>query len=256
MSAARGTALAAAVLLATAGASSAQSLEQRVLAVKNGSVRLSYATRPGVCGNGDHGVSVRSHDDEKDGWRSDCEEGPARLTIHMSGGEVVDVNTRVGGHWLPKDGVTDLGTVPARDAATMLLALARRGGRGADEAIFPAMIADSVPDVWKELVALARTPNVRTDVRKSAVFWVGQAAADAATKDLKALVGDEALESEVRESAVFALSQRPTDQAVPALMEVARTNRDPKLRRSAIFWLGQTDDPRALAYFEEVLTKP
>ena len=105
-------------------------------------------------------------------------------------------------------------------------------------------------------MALARTPNVRTDVRKSAVFWVGQAAADAATKDLKALVGDEALESEVRESAVFALSQRPTDQAVPALMEVARTNRDPKLRRSAIFWLGQTDDPRALAYFEEVLTKP
>jgi len=42
---------------------------------------------------------------------------------------------------------------------------------------------------------------------------------------------------------------------VPALMEVARTNRDPRLRKSAIFWLGQTDDPRALAYFEEVLTQ-
>jgi HEAT repeat protein len=73
--------------------------------------------------------------------------------------------------------------------------------------------------------------------------------------DLQALVGDDALEREVRESAVFALSQRPRDEAIPALMEVARTNRDPRLRKSAIFWLGQTGDPRALAYFEEVLTR-
>jgi HEAT repeat protein len=55
---------------------------------------------------------------------------------------------------------------------------------------------------------------------------------------------------------VFALSQRPKDEAVPALLQVARTSRDPRLRKSAIFWLGQTDDARALAYFEDVLTKP
>jgi hypothetical protein len=28
------------------------------------------------------------------------------------------------------------------------------------------------------------------------------------------------------------------------------------LRRKAIFWLGQSDDPRALSLFEELLTKP
>jgi len=69
-------------------------------------------------------------------------------------------------------------------------------------------------------------------------------------------VGDDAIEREVRESAVFALSQRPKDEAVPALLQVARTSRDPALRKRAIFWLGQTDDARALAYFEDVLTKP
>ena len=169
---------------------------------------------------------------------------------------MVDVTTRVAGRWLPKEGVTDLGTVPARDAAQLFLRLARRDSQGAEDAIFPAIIADSTKDLWRELIAMARAPKLRTDVRKSAVFWVGQEAAAAATRDLQDVVGDDAIEREVRESAVFALSQRPKDEAVPALLQVARTSRDPALRKRAIFWLGQTDDARALAYFEDVLTKP
>jgi len=34
-----------------------------------------------------------------------------------------------------------------------------------------------------------------------------------------------------------------------------RSNRDPEMRRKALFWLGQSGDPRALALFEELLTK-
>jgi HEAT repeat protein len=60
----------------------------------------------------------------------------------------------------------------------------------------------------------------------------------------------------VRETAVFALSQRPRDEGVPALITIAKKNPDPELRRKAIFWLGQSDDPRAIALFEELLTKP
>jgi HEAT repeat protein len=62
------------------------------------------------------------------------------------------------------------------------------------------------------------------------------------------------VDRDVREHAVFALSQQPRDVGVPALIEIARTNRDPEVRRKAFFWLGQTRDPRALALFEEVLT--
>jgi len=39
------------------------------------------------------------------------------------------------------------------------------------------------------------------------------------------------------------------------LIRIARTHRNPELRRKAIFWLGQSEDPRALALFEELLTK-
>ena len=43
---------------------------------------------------------------------------------------------------------------------------------------------------------------------------------------------------------------------MPALIQIARSNRDREVRKKAFFWLGQTNDPRALALFEEVLTKP
>ena len=55
--------------------------------------------------------------------------------------------------------------------------------------------------------------------------------------------------------AVFALSQLPKDEAVPKLIEVARSNRNAEVRRQAMFWLGQSKDPRALKFFEEVLRR-
>jgi HEAT repeat protein len=52
---------------------------------------------------------------------------------------------------------------------------------------------------------------------------------------------------------VFALSQRPSEESVPALIRIARTNRHPELRKTALFWLGQSEDPRAITLFEELL---
>ena len=62
-------------------------------------------------------------------------------------------------------------------------------------------------------------------------------------------------DTEVKKKAVFALSQLPKDEAVPKLIAVARSQRNPEVRKQAFFWLGQSHDPRALAYIQEVLTK-
>jgi HEAT repeat protein len=149
----------------------------------------------------------------------------------------------------------DLGTVNAGEAASYLLSLAQteRGSLG-EKAIFPATIADSA-DVWPTLIKIARNPNIPRPARSQAVFWVGQAAGEAATANLTSIVGDNSVDQEVREQAVFALSQRPRDEGVPALIAVAKTNRDPEIRKKALFWLGQSGDPRALDLFEELLTK-
>ena len=231
----QGGALAALALFATTATAGAQSLESRVYAKPNATVRLSYASRPGVCGGTNGNISM-SDDRDKDGWESDCEKGPVMVTLILSGGSVTRITTRVGGRWTTKDGVTDLGTVPAAQAAQLMLTIARKGSKAADDAILPAMLADSVT-IWPQLISLAKDEKLNEDVRKSAVFWVGQAAASAATAGLVEVVGDDALNRDVRESAVFALSQRPNDEGIPALLAIAKKDKDPKVRKSAMFWL-------------------
>ena len=244
-------------------------LERRVAAAPDGIVHLTFAARPGVCGNGRGSVSMDCDDGNcgnysvnvgNRDWREveyDCDPGPVRVSLRVSGGKVTTMRTYVGGRWRTTtgDGVTDLGTVSARDAAAYFLALASKDpGAGGEHAVFPAILADSVT-VWPDLLRLARNTNVSRKARRQAVFWLGQAAGEAATKGLTDLVEDRTGDRDVREQAVFALSQRPHDEGVPALIRIVRENPDPELRKKAIFWLGQSDDPRALALFEELLTK-
>src|SRR5690242_10800056 len=256
-----------ALLLLFAGTASAQTLEQRVAKASDGSVRFSFAAKPGVYGNGRNSISwdcdkghCRNQMDgnwsDHDDWDMPCDSGPVRVALTKSGGRITDLRVYVGGEWRANASATDLGTVSAKDAASFLPALAMRDeSRAAEKAILPAVLADSVTN-WPDLLKIAKSDQISRKVRRSAVFWLGQAAGDAATKGLTDLVDDGNADRDVRESAVFALSQRPRDEGVPALIRIARDNKDPDLRRKAIFWLGQSDDPRALSLFEELLTRP
>lgn len=258
------------ILLAAAALFQQGSLEQRIGRAPDGSVRFSYAAKPGVYGNGrniiswncrngrncSNQVSENYSDMDQEDWASACDSGPVRIALTVRSGRVTDLRAYVGGEWRPGTNVTDLGIVSGKDAAAYLLALAAKDEtRASEKAIFPAMLADSVT-LWPDLLRMARNANLSRKLRRSAVFWVGQAAGDAATRGLTDIVDDGATDRDVREQAVFALSQRPRDEGVPALIRIAKENRDPELRRKAIFWLGQSDDPRAVTLFEELLLRP
>ena len=260
------TAVVLATLAAAAGIAPAQSIASRVARVSNGTVRMSFAARPGICGSGNSITHTNgrgrttwgdnwnnSRDVE---WESDCSLGPARVVLDRRGGELTDLRFYVGGRWRPAaSDVVDLGTVRAPEAADYLLSIveSNRGSVG-KKAIFPATIADSA-EIWPRLIKIARNPDLPRESRTQSVFWLGQAAGDAATANLSSLVLDNSVDREVREQAVFALSQRPRDEGVPALIAVAKTNKDPEIRKKALFWLGQSGDPRALDLFEQLLTK-
>src|SRR5690606_22602875 len=140
------------------------------------------------------------------------------------------------------------------DAVDYFLDLARAAApRGVGEdAVFAAMLAD-VADVWRDLLDIARDPSLRQDVRRASIFWLGQEAGGAVTAGIAAIAADEREEQEVREAAIFALSQQPDDLGVAALMDLARTAREAETRRSAMFWLAQSDDARVVEFFEEIL---
>ncbi len=257
----RATAVMLAAMVVGQGALDAQSIASRVSGVRSGTVRMSFPAAAGVCGNGRGNISVRRGDGTSTyssnstrgrEWEDECEAGPVRVALDVAGGAVTDVRAYVGGRWRG-EAELDLGAVPAHEASAYLLDLAGRAdAKPAKEAIFPAMIAEGVT-VWPQLLALAKDADRPRDVRNSAIFWVSQAAGEAATKGLQEVVDDPRGDREVRKSAVFSLSQRPKDESVPALINIARSNKDPELRRSAIFWLGQSKDPRAVKYFEEIL---
>ncbi|MGH9763379.1 MAG: HEAT repeat domain-containing protein [Blastocatellia bacterium] len=104
------------------------------------------------------------------------------------------------------------------------------------------------------LIKVAETEQDRS-LRKSAIFWLGQKAGEVTLKVLSNLVDQNGGETEVKKAAVFAISRRPADEAVPLLINIARRNSDRSVRKQAMFWLGQTEDSRAVDFFKEVLSK-
>jgi HEAT repeats len=237
--------------LALPAALPAQTLAQRVASLGSGGLRFSFAARPGVCASG-HGITITT-DEQSDEWVSDCTPGPIRVSLRVRDGKVSAANTYVGGRWRRTEpGTTDLGTLPAREAASDLIALAETTRFDTEELVTAATLADSAV-VWPDLLRLARRTDLPLETRQQAIFWLSQAAGAAATRGLDSIANDPAGELEVRKHAVFALSQRPADEGVPALIHIARTSPHAEVRKTALFWLGQSGDPRALALFEELL---
>lgn len=238
----------------------AQSLAGRVANVRNGKVRMTFASRPEVCGGGNW---ISRGGNNRMNWSDDvssdviydeeCSHSPVRLVLSVDDGRVVKLRTYVGGRWRPATSETvDLGAVSTRDATSYLLSLASSDNKVGREAIMPATLADSVR-IWPQLFRIARAESISTSTRKQAMFWLGQAASDAVAPERRN--DRDSDDSEVKKSAVFALSQRRNGEAVPALIQVARNNRDPEVRRSALFWLGQSGDARAVSLFEEILSR-
>lgn len=92
-----------------------------------------------------------------------------------------------------------------------------------------------------------------THVRRQAVFWLGQRAGNEVIGELREAAADP--NDEVKEMAVFAISQLPRNESVPELIRLAKTHSSRAVREKAIFWLGQTGDPLALDFIQDVLTR-
>lgn len=242
---------AAAALTASSGA--AQGVAARVAQARDGTVQLRYASRPGACGDGESfihfGIGRGSYEHYSNGDVRPCEPGPVRLVLSVHDGRVERLREYVG----PDRGVhadSDLGTVSTAEAARYLTPLIESAdGSVAQQAMEALILADST-DPWPTLLRVARAPATSRRVERSAAFWLSQGATE---KLGLADVEERGTDDEVRAQAVFALSQQPRETSVPELLTVARESKHPIARARALFWLGQSGDPRALDLFAQVL---
>lgn len=253
---------AAALLLCAAAPVGAQALASRVAAAGNGLVNFHFAARCGVCGDGERFMRLgRSYQGE---WSSGsrtgpCDDGPVQVRLTLRESEVERVEAWVG-TLRTRDG-RDLGGVSPGESAKYLLGIVRRGHTSASaNAILPAVLADSAV-AWPSLLAVARdSENLSRAARQDAAFWLSRFAAAVAEGRGRDLFADDEQddvrdggEEGLRKHAVFVLFQLPRREGIPALLDIARSNRDRKMRRQALFWLGQSGDARALALFEALL---
>ena len=111
----------------------------------------------------------------------------------------------------------------------------------------------TAPEATALLIDMARH-DTNPKLRGKALFWLAQKAAE---KQAAEVIPNAALndpDRAVKERAVFALSQLPPGEGIPRLIELAKSNADPNVRKKAVFWLGQSKDPRATDFIAGVLT--
>jgi HEAT repeat protein len=103
------------------------------------------------------------------------------------------------------------------------------------------------------LLGIARDTTQRIEMRKQALFWAGQGGVSLA--ELTRLY-DIVKDQPMREQLIFVYSQRDEPQALDKLIEIAKRDSNPELRKRALFWVGQSDDSRAVQAIQEIIDQP
>ena len=103
------------------------------------------------------------------------------------------------------------------------------------------------------LMGIALNPKEDIELRKKALFWAGQSGV--AVSEMSKLY-DRMGDSEMKEAIIFGLSQRQSDRAaMDKLFDIAKNEKDPELRKKAIFWLGQSRDPRVQQFLMDLINR-
>ncbi|HSE68127.1 MAG TPA: HEAT repeat domain-containing protein [Gemmatimonadales bacterium] len=105
-------------------------------------------------------------------------------------------------------------------------------------------------DNGKWLMDLATDETEPIEMRKKALFWAGQTGTS--ITDLINLYG-RAKNSEIKEQLIFVYSQRGDKASMDKLLDIAKNEPDKELKKKAIFWLSQSDDPRAAGFLQSII---
>ncbi len=242
------------IVSAANSASAQQTVERRIAGAPAGNVTFHFASRADVCGDGR--TYIRADDmwmgSFNDGVRSmECERGPIRVLLTRDGTELIRITT-FAGPVAEEPGATNLGAVPAADAAAYLLGIASRiDGRPGREAIMPAALADSAK-VTRELLAIARNTDRSREVRRSALSWVvrrrgevGELSGEEVSRTLVAIARDENEVRTVRDQALSSLSRLESSSSLDALVAMTTGTTEAWLARRAIESMASSGDPRA-----------
>jgi len=108
-------------------------------------------------------------------------------------------------------------------------------------------------DRW--LLGIALDTSYSEDLRGHALWTAGQNGV--AGSELAAIYDKlPARDQQVKEKLIWVMSESRDAEATDKLVEIAQKDRDREMRKKALFWLGQKNDPRVQKILMDILTKP
>ncbi|HEX2138591.1 MAG TPA: HEAT repeat domain-containing protein [Woeseiaceae bacterium] len=133
--------------------------------------------------------------------------------------------------------VADLGEIDTEASFEWLSGLVRSGSRVSEDAM--AAIAMHRGDAPLRFLTDAANGRAEGEIRKSAIFWLGQVRIPEASGTIERLMlsGDR---PDIRQHAAFALSQSTSPNRTEALIRQGREDPNGDTRSQAWFWLAQT----------------
>jgi hypothetical protein len=251
-------AIAVAVSRAPLGAQSVA----RSVAATDGLVQVIFPSRSNLCGDGVSFIQVMNGRnnrmyigsgtyESRDGWRDrPCYAGPVRVVASVESGQVIRLKSYVGP--IP-DNTKDTRTInaSAADAVVWLVDLAQRAGARVASSAIQSMTFAAASTPWDAVLRIARDAYRPSEVRREATTWLAYGVTE--KLGLADLDENRTDDDEMRTQAVFVLSQMRKSESVPELIDLVKTAKNQTVRKSAIFWLGQSGDARAVDVYAELL---
>jgi hypothetical protein len=129
--------------------------------------------------------------------------------------------------------------------------LASRPGEDIEQRAISGLGASRAPDATGLLISIARegrTPGLRSQ----AVSALGRRSGPKVAETIAGLLENDP-DAQVRRRAAAALQSLPEGAGVPLLIQVVKRTRNAEVRQQAMASLGGSRDPRAIAFFQEIL---
>ncbi len=117
------------------------------------------------------------------------------------------------------------------------------------------------------LLGIARDKGQELELRKKAIHYAGQAAATPGAssssppsyavdlKDLLPMYDEFNGQQEMQEQMLYVYAQRRETEATDKLFAIAKSERNPELRKKAISWLSQRKDPRVKQFLLDLISQ-
>ena len=249
-------------------------LARRVTSAPDGLVKMTYASRGGICGDGRSFIAdATSSARGLDVWFSDgmslstamgdlgarCSAGPVRLLLVVRDHRVVDVQPFVGPPSAATERAgTELGTVAVTQVSRYLLDLAANGREDlARDAMLAASIADSVR-IAGQLATMARNKSLGSEVREQSLRWLGRVARHEGDRDAmrvaRSILDDRDDQTDVRERAVRVLGEE--DDGPSYLRSIYARLDDLTLRERAIRVVAESGTKADLDWIRGIALDP